>query len=295
MPWLRISLDSFPHDPEQLSELLSAAGAVAVTFADAADQPILEPLPGEARLWRHTQVSGLFPAGTTATPVLDELRRALGDPMLQATITLLEDQDWERVWMDQFHPLLFGRRLWICPHWHTPPNPQDVTVMLDPGLAFGTGTHATTALCLEWLDAQDLRDKTVIDYGCGSGILAIAAAKLGARQVWAVDYDPQALIATANNATANDVSSRISLHEPDSLPQITADILLANILAGPLLEFAPRFARLVQPGGKIVLSGILIGQASALLEKYQAWFNMEPVATREEWVRLSGQRSDAAC
>jgi ribosomal protein L11 methyltransferase len=167
--------------------------------------------------------------------------------------------------------------------------------MLDPGLAFGTGTHPTTALCLEWLDAQDLHDKSVIDYGCGSGILAIAAAKLGARRIWAVDYDPQALTATANNAGANDVDRHISIHAPEALPEVTADVLLANILFGPLLELAPRFARLVRPGGKLVLSGILNDQTSALMEKYGAWFNMEPATTREEWVRLSGQRTNAAC
>jgi ribosomal protein L11 methyltransferase len=295
MPWLRITLDTASHDPEQLSELLSAAQAVSVTFEDAADQPILEPLPGETDLWPHTQVSGLFAADVDAALILETLRRELGDPELQASITSVDDQDWERAWMDQFQPLRFGRRLWICPHWHNPPRPEDVNVMLDPGLAFGTGTHATTALCLEWLDAQDLQNKTVIDYGCGSGILAIAAAKLGARRIWAVDYDPQALTATANNAAANNVGGYISIHKPETLPTITVDIVVANILSGPLLELAPRFARLVQPGGKLVLSGILADQASALMEKYRAWFNMEPPTTREEWVRLSGQRSDAPC
>jgi len=290
MGWLRITLDSASHDPEQLSELLTAAGAVAVTLEDAADQAVLEPLPGETRLWSHTQVSGLFAADADSAAVIDHLRRTLADPALRTTVAALEDQDWERAWMDRFKPLRFGRRLWVCPHWHTPPSPDDVTVMLDPGLAFGTGTHPTTALCLEWLDAHDLRNKTVVDYGCGSGILAIAAAKLGAQQVWAVDYDPQALTATANNAAANAVDRQISLHEPDSLPEMAVDIVLANILAGPLLELAPRIAQLVRPGGYVVLSGILLEQGPALLEKYRIWFNMEPVATRDEWARLSGQR-----
>jgi ribosomal protein L11 methyltransferase len=295
MAWLRITLDGSFHDPEQLSELLSATGAVSVAFEDAADQPIIEPLPGETRLWPHTRVSGLYATDVDAARILDILRRELNDPQLQATATPLEDQDWERAWMDQFQPLRFGRRLWVCPHWHTPPQPEDVNIMLDPGLAFGTGTHPTTALCLEWLDAQELRDKTVIDYGCGSGILAIAAAKLGARHIWAVDYDPQALTATASNASANHVDERISVHAPETLPAITADILLANILSGPLLQLAPRLAGLVQPGGKLVLSGILGEQAPALMEKYRAWFNMEPTVTRGEWVRLSGQRTGAAC
>lgn len=295
MAWLRITVDSSAHDPELLSELLSSAGAVSVTFEDAADQAILEPLPGETHLWSQTRVSGLFAADVDAALIAGTLRHAVDDPALQAAITTVEDQDWERAWMDRFQPLRFGRRLWICPHWHTPPHPEAVNVILDPGLAFGTGTHPTTALCLEWLDAQELQDKNVIDYGCGSGILAIAAAKLGASRIWAVDYDPQALTATANNAAANDVDRYITIHAPDALPEVTADLLLANILSGPLLELAPRFARLVRPGGKLVLSGILTEQTSALMEKYGAWFNMEPAVTREEWVRLSGQRTDAAC
>lgn len=290
MPWLRITLDAEAHDPESLSELLSAAGAAAVTFEDAADQAVLEPLPGETRLWNRTQISGLFAADADSTAVSAQLRRALDDPALPITITTLEDQDWERAWMDRFQAMRFGRRLWVCPHWQAPPHPEDVNILLDPGLAFGTGTHATTALCLEWLDGHDLHDKTVIDYGCGSGILAIAAAKLGARRVWAVDHDPQALTATAGNAEANDVGHLISLHQPDGLGEISCDILLANILAGPLQELAPRIAQRVRPGGWVVLSGILLEQAQAVMEKYQAWFNMEPIATREEWVRLSGRR-----
>ncbi len=295
MAWLRITIDSSSHDPEQLSELLDAAGAVSVTFEDGADQAILEPLPGETQMWSNTSVTGLFAADANTTLILDTLRSDLSDPLLRTSVSQVDDQDWERAWMDQFQPLRFGRRLWVCPHWHSPPQPEAVNILLDPGLAFGTGTHPTTALCLEWLDAQELHDKTVIDYGCGSGILAIAAAKLGARRIWAVDYDPQALTATTNNARANQVDEHISIHAPEALPAVTADVLLANILSGPLLELAPRFASLVRPGGKLVLSGILTDQAASLLEKYRTWFNMEPATTRDEWVRLSGQRTDAAC
>ena len=293
MSWLRISIVSASHDPELISELFSAAGALSITFEDAADQPILEPLPGETSLWSHTLVSGLFTDGVDASHIVGDIRRTLGDPNLQTTTTPVEDQDWERSWMDQFQPLQFGRRLWICPKWHTPPQPDDVNIMLDPGLAFGTGTHPTTALCLEWLDSNDLNGKTMIDYGCGSGILAIAAAKLGAHQVYAVDHDPQALNATTNNAIANLVDDRISISVPEALPELTVDVLLANILAGPLLDLAPRFARLVQKGGTLVLSGILNEQTSILMEKYHTWFNMEPATTREEWVRLNGQRNNS--
>lgn len=290
MPWLRLTLDSGTHDPELLSDLLSDTGAEAVTFEDAADQPVLETLPGETRLWQHTRVVGLYPADADVNTLLTQLRHRLNDPALQASIDTVADQDWERAWMDRFHPMRFGRRLWVCPLNHTPPCPEEVNILLDPGLAFGTGTHATTALCLEWLDSHDLENKTVIDYGCGSGILAIAAAKLGAGHIWAVDHDPQALTATSNNANSNGVLAVITTHAPDALPPLNVDIILANILAGPLLELAPKFAMLVKPGGCIVLSGILLDQAPAVMEKYRAWFNMEPVATRDEWVRLSGQR-----
>jgi ribosomal protein L11 methyltransferase len=293
MPWLRITVDSTDHDPELLSELLIAAGAEAVTFEDGADQAVLETLPGETRLWSHTQVSGLFAADTNSALIVERLQQAVADPALRTAIATVEDQDWERTWMERFQPMRFGRRLWICPRWQTPPRPDDVTVMMDPGLAFGTGTHPTTALCLEWLDGHDINDRSVIDYGCGSGILAIAAAKLGARRVQAVDYEPQALIATTDNATTNGVGGQLSVHAPDDDAELSCDILLANILAGPLLELAPRFAQLVLPGGHIVLSGILAEQAPGVMAKYQAWFNMEPVATQEEWVRLSGQRSNA--
>lgn len=294
MPWLRITLDSAEHDPERLSELLSAAGAAAVTFEDAADQPVLETLPGETRLWQRTRISGLFEADADGDAIIARLRRDLDDPTLTVTADTLEDQDWERAWMDRFQAMRFGRRLWVCPSWQTPPQPDDINILLDPGLAFGTGTHATTALCLAWLDGHELRDRTVIDYGCGSGILAIAAAKLGARRVWAVDHDPQALSATAANAAANGVAQRIAIHSPEDLAQGDCDMLLANILAGPLLELAPHLATRVKPGGWIVLSGILREQAQAVMEKYQAWFTMEPIVTREEWVRLSGRRHDGS-
>ena len=290
MPWIRITLDASAHDPERLSDLLNEAGAEAVTMEDGADQPVLETLPGETRLWNRTQVTGLFAADVDGANIAARIRRSLDDPALPATITVLEDQDWERAWLDRFQPMRFGRRLWVCPHNLTPPNPDDVTVMLDPGLAFGTGTHPTTALCLEWLDAHELQDQTVIDYGCGSGILAIAAAKLGARQVWAIDHDPQALTATTDNAIANGVAERITTLTPEALPAMTCDIVLANILAEPLLTLAPQIAQRLQAGGRVVLSGILVEQATDVMAKYQTWFNMEPMATREEWVRLSGRR-----
>lgn len=294
MPWVSLTIESGSgDDPERLAELLSAGGAQAVTFEDAADQAVLEPLPGETRLWPRTRVSGLFTADIDRDAVIAGLRRVLGEPAPTITVTVLADQAWERAWLDRFRPMRFGRRLWVCPHGHPPPDPDAVTVLLDPGLAFGTGTHATTALCLEWLDGQDVRGQRLVDYGCGSGILAIAALKLGARHVWAVDHDPQALTAAVDNAAANGVADRLTVTSPDTLPDAARDAVLANILAGPLLTLAPRIAALVRPGGAVVLSGIMHEQAADVMAKYQAWFNMEPAVVREEWVRLSGRRKTA--
>ena len=290
MPWLQLKLASTPDTAQRLSDLLSDAGAFAVTLQDAADQPLYEPPPGATPLWSQTWVTGLFDADADLQSVLVCLRSTLGGHDLPHVISPLEDKDWEREWMDNYHPMRFGERLWICPSWHQPPDVDAVTVMLDPGLAFGTGTHPTTALCLEWLDAQDVVGKHIIDYGCGSGILAVAAAKLGAQQVWAVDYDPQALHATTLNAEKNAVSTLVHTVLPNDLSRDTADIMLANILAGPLIELAPLFAELVRPGGAIVLSGILNTQSDAVMQRYQPWFDMAPATERDEWMRLSGVR-----
>lgn len=295
MPWLQIKLDATPDNAAQLSDLLSEAGASAVTFQDGSDQPLYEPPPGATPLWTQTQVVGLFEADVDVETVLDHLRGALGQAGLAGCrVSPLEDKDWERAWMDNFQPMRFGERLWICPSWRTPPDPSAVNVMLDPGLAFGTGTHPTTALCLEWLDRHDFAGGEVIDYGCGSGILAVAAARLGARRVWAVDHDPQALQATMLNAEKNGVSEIVSVMPPKDLPAMRADLLVANILAGPLVELAPLFAERVRPGGGIVLSGILASQAEEVARHYRHWFVMEPQAEREEWVRLAGVRTETA-
>ncbi|MBT8145668.1 MAG: 50S ribosomal protein L11 methyltransferase, partial [Gammaproteobacteria bacterium] len=207
----------------------------------------------------------------------------------------LADQDWEKSWMDRFHPMQFGRQLWICPSWSSPPDPDAVNIMLDPGLAFGTGTHPTTALCLEWLEQQNLQDKLVVDYGCGSGVLGIAAALLGAQRVLAVDNDPQAIVASESNREVNGLeASQLAVYLPENFPpqpaMLPADILLANILAGPLEELAPAFASLIRPAGDLVLSGILPEQAPALLSCYQRWFKMSEPTERDGWTRLCGTR-----
>ena len=291
MPWLQLSFDAAHYDPDWLGDQLSAAGAVSVTLQDAADQPVYEPPPGATPLWSQTRVVGLFEADADLAEVQAKLRAALArDDLPGCRIEIIEDRDWVRAWMDDFHPMQFGTHLWVCPSNQAPPDPQAVNILLDPGLAFGTGTHPTTALCLEWLDAHAPRAASVIDYGCGSGILAIAAALLGAREVHAVDIDPQALLATAQNAEANAVADAIQVKAPEQLPLRHYDLVLANILAGPLQQLAPRFAELLRPGGAVVLSGLLEAQADEVAQSYAPWFDIEPKAVRAGWARLVGQR-----
>jgi len=291
MPWLQLILETTPDHAEPLSDLLGEAGASAVTFLDSADQPLYEPPPGATPLWAHTRVIGLFEADCDMDAVLARLTTALAPTPLPAhRISPLEDKDWEREWMDSFQPMPFGKRLWIVPSWHQAPDPDAVNILLDPGLAFGTGTHPTTSLCLQWLDEHGAAHEQVIDYGCGSGILAVAALKLGAAHVWAVDNDPQALIATRDNAEKNHVGDAIDAVLPEALPTLTTPLLLANILAQPLMAFAERFAGLVEPGGHIVLSGILEHQAEAVAACYRPWFQMDAPVLQDEWVRLTGTR-----
>jgi ribosomal protein L11 methyltransferase len=291
-PWLQLTLEAIEHRPEQLEDALLQAGALAVTLEDAGDQPVLEPAPGEIPLWAHTRVTGLFDAQTDIEVIKGLLRRFLHASILPAcSLTPLEERDWTRAWMDHFHPMRFGQRLWVCPKGQTPPEPGAVNIRLDPGLAFGTGTHPTTALCLEWLDSANLAGQTVLDYGCGSGILAIAAARLGAKRVWAVDIDPQALLASDDNAAENEVEDRIELAKPAELPEnLRVDVLLANILAGVLVRLAAAFGRHVRPGGRLVLSGILESHADAVRTAFDRDFSFGPIRRREDWVLLEGVR-----
>lgn len=295
MPWIQLRIEVDEKQADAISELLSEAGAAAVSLEDAADQPLYEPPPGATPLWRATRVVGLFEAGADTEAVLCEARALLGpNAPLRAEAVPLVERDWVRAWMDDFHPMQFGRRLWICPSEFPPPtDPDAVCLLLDPGLAFGTGTHPTTALCLEWLDHHSPSGLDLIDYGCGSGILAIAALRLGARHAACVDNDPQALQATRDNAVRNDVAAALATYLPQSLPPIQTDLLLANILANPLIELAPRFAELVRPGGAVVLSGILAEQADAVAAAYEPAFELGPRATCEGWVRLEGRRKSA--
>ena len=287
MAWIQFICNTTSDKADALSDAFSECGAVAVTFEDDADQPIYEPDLGTTPLWTATRIVALFDAETNPDDVDNMLSTLITDPP-SYRVEAVEDKDWEREWMDNFHPIQFGERLWICPSWHTPPAADAVNIMLDPGLAFGTGTHPTTALCLNWLDQADLKGKYVIDYGCGSGILAIAAALLGAERVIGVDTDPQALEATRANAARNGVE--IEAYLPGDCPDEPCDLLLANILAGPLQTLAPVFANLAKPNAEIVLSGILQVQAEEVSESYQAWFDMQPAVVKEDWIRLSGTR-----
>ncbi|HEV2332637.1 MAG TPA: 50S ribosomal protein L11 methyltransferase [Gammaproteobacteria bacterium] len=291
MAWIELKIALGKLDPGKVEEALVEAGAVSVTLEDAGDEPLYEPDPLKPPLWSDTRLTALFAADADMDGVKAFLLAALKLPRLPAhRVEPLEDRDWAREWLKDFKPMRFGRRLWICPTTYTPPEPSAVNLLLDPGLAFGTGTHATTALCLEWLDGAALTGLDVIDYGCGSGILAIAAARLGAKHVRAVDNDPQAVIATRDNAARNGVEGLIGVSAPESLPAGAADVLLANILAGPLMQLAPRLAGLIKPGGALVLSGILKSQEAELRAAYEPHFGSFVVAKREDWLRITALR-----
>ena len=278
MPWIQIRINATAKTADKVSNMLLGRGAQAVTFMDAKDVPVYEPMPGETPLWGETEVMGLFDAETDPAPTIAFFQQIFGEDV-GYKVEQLEDKDWVREWMDHFHPMQFGERLWICPSWRDVPNPDAVNVMLDPGLAFGTGTHPTTALCLQWLDGLDLAGKTVVDFGCGSGILGIAALKLGAARVIGIDIDPQAIQASRDNAERNGVADQIELYLPADQPQdVEADVVVANILAGPLRELAPLIAGHGKAGSLMALSGVLESQAPELETIYGQWFEMDPTA-----------------
>ncbi|SFD37386.1 ribosomal protein L11 methyltransferase [Pseudomonas citronellolis] len=291
MPWVQVRLAITPEQAPTYEDALLEVGAVSVTFMDAEDQPIFEPDLGTTPLWTHTHLLALFEDGTDEAALLAHLQLLTGGELPQHQVEVVEDQDWERSWMDNFKPMRFGRRLWIVPSWHEAPEPEAVNLLLDPGLAFGTGTHPTTALCLEWLDGQELAGDTVLDFGCGSGILAIAALLLGAKQALGTDIDPQALEASRDNATRNGIDPALfPVYLPADLPAGQADVVVANILAGPLVSLAGQLTSLVKPGGRLALSGILAEQAEEVRAAYAEAFELEPTAEREGWVRISGRR-----
>jgi ribosomal protein L11 methyltransferase len=310
MPFMQLSIDIGPRNPQPYEDALFELGALSVTLLDAADDPVLEPAPGAMPLWPTIVVRAVFAADVDVGQVRAALSSTHGlDPLLiagQAQFESVADRAWEREWLKDFKPMRFGRRLWVCPGGQRPAaeatgHDADVVLLeLDPGLAFGTGTHATTALCLEWLDsgaatgndgaARWLAGADVIDYGCGSGILAIAALRLGARRAVAMDIDPQALLATRENAERNGVLDQVRVTADRQAEQAEADVLLANILAGPLVDLAPVLAARVRVGGRIALSGLLVEQADAVTAAYRPWFDVGLTRERDGWGLLTGCR-----
>ena len=266
-------------------------------YKDEQDQPILEPAPGEFRLWDNIRLIGLFDPSISNTEIVTRCEQALGRDLPQFQLEQLAEQDWERSWMDGFQPMQFGPSLWVCP-WHIEvPDPDAVNIRLDPGLAFGTGTHATTAQCLQWLGRNRVTDAVVVDYGCGSGVLAVAASLLGAREVIAVDIDPQALLATEQNAERNGVpvdGKHFTVLHPDQFGSRFGgrefDLVIANILFTPLVELAPFFARLLKPDASLVMSGVLESQVNSLMLHYTQWFGFGKPSATEGWALLEATR-----
>ena len=291
MSWLQLRLAISPEQAQSLEDALLGVGAVSVTFMDAEDQPIFEPDLGTTPLWTNTHLLALFGGDVDETNLLAHLQLLVRGDLPAYQLERIEDQDWERSWMDNFHPMRFGRRLWIVPSWHAAPEPDAVNLLLDPGLAFGTGTHPTTALCLEWLDAQPLSGLQVLDFGCGSGILAIAALLLGAKQAVGTDIDVQALEASRDNAGRNGIDPAcLPLYLPEALPADQFDVVVANILAGPLVALAPQIIERVKLGGRLALSGILAEQADDVRAAYSQQFDLDPTAEKDGWVRITGIR-----
>ncbi len=293
MPWLQISINTRKASCELAEQVLLDHGACSVTFKDAADEPILEPAPGETPVWQNAIVTGLFEHTENYEALVTQIESSLEHCEHTLSTGKLEDQNWSRVWMDHYQAMQFGERLWVCP-WHLdPPDPDAVNLRLDPGLAFGTGTHPTTALCLSWLDKHIHQQTSLLDFGCGSGILAIAALLLGLQQADAVDIDPQALEASLANAKANHVNDRLQLFtakQQNKQAPRQYEIVVANILSGPLVKLAPTLAGYTRPGGDIILSGILREQADEVLKAYRIFFNMDAPVFQDDWVLLHGCR-----
>ena len=294
MAWWQVSYATDAEHAEDLSDLLSDLGAVSVTYADDADQPLFEPPPGATPLWRAVRVVGLFELDCDIDGVMAMVAARMGlVPLANDGIQLIADQDWTRAWLEHFKPMPFGSNLWVVPTAYEPPDPGAINLRLDPGLAFGTGTHATTALCLEWLADHPPAGAEVLDYGCGSGILAVAAVMLGARHAWAVDIDPQALTATRDNARLNHVADRIDTCLAKDYSAPAADLVIANILALPLCELAPLLARQVKSGGHIVLSGLLKEQFDQVWAAYSPYFDTPQRMERTDWCRIVAVRHGA--
>ncbi len=288
MSWLKISFAVKKDQLDIVSEQLEQAGAQAVTIEDAGDHPLFDLLDGEQPVWDSSLITGLFNAEQGLDAVLAELANSFTPHTLpDYQVETLADQDWERSWMDRFQPMQYGSKLWICPTWCEPPDPDATNIMLDPGLAFGSGSHETTRLCMQWLSGQELEGKSVIDYGCGSGILAITALKMGAAHALGVDIDPQALQASRQNAQLNLVSDSLQLELPKNVPeQSEADIIFANILAGTLIELKSQLLGFRKPQGVLILSGVLQSQKALIIKEFEAG-NIVQVVSEGDWLMMS--------
>jgi ribosomal protein L11 methyltransferase len=290
MPFHQLVIELPGRELARAEEACGRLGATALMLADAGDEPLLEPAPGETPLWQDVRLRALFDAGENPDLLAATLATVLGLPPAAVAVEHVEDRIWEREWLKDFRPMRFGRRLWVCPAGQAPGSAAAAVLELDPGLAFGTGTHPTTALSLEWLDEAVHGDERVLDYGCGSGILALAALRLGAGTACAFDIDSQALRATRENAIKNDLAGRITVADRAEALGYGFDLVLANILSGPLIALAPELAARTRPGGWLALAGLLERQAGEVAQAYQPWFDIGPVAERDGWTLLAGRR-----
>ncbi len=292
MAWWQISIQCTDDELGKTEDILLSLGAVCITMCDAQDSPIYEPTPGESPVWPHMIMTGMFQQNRQGEELYVELLEILPDHQsATARKSVLEDQNWERVHLKQFKPIRCAHNLWIVPSWLQPPDPEAIIIRLDPGLAFGTGSHPTTALCLAWMAHKNFNNQSVIDYGCGSGILSIAACKLGAKQVFGVDIDPQAVDASIDNARRNGIEPNLlQVSLVSNFDSDRVDLLIANILSGPLIKLAPKLAGMIKPGGKILLSGILKTQLNDIKCAYQSYFYLDPESVRADWASISGTR-----
>jgi ribosomal protein L11 methyltransferase len=291
MPWHQLTVTTTEKSAPKVAKYFTHLGAVSVTYLDAQDEPVYEPRIGETKIWTNTQVVALYELDVE----MDAVQKAINKKFQHHALNdwqyeYIDDQVWERAWMEFYHPMKFAQRLWVCPTGQEQREDGTVCLTLDPGLAFGTGTHPTTALCLEWLASADLNGVTVIDYGCGSGILAVAAVLLGAKEAYCVDIDPQALTATHDNAIKNNVEDKIHAFLPENFTPFKADVVLANILAKPLIDLSSPICALVKEKGALVLSGILAEQADSVIDAYATQIDFAPRVQQEDWIRLNGNK-----
>lgn len=296
MSWIQAYVEANKDQVELIEALLLNAGALSITLVDNADEPILEPELGTTPIWQHTRLIGLFAQDTNKQQLQQNLSQDISSLFQQENqpkirIVELEDKNWLNVWMDDYHPIKFGSRLWVCPSWSSPPDEKAINLKLDPGLAFGTGTHPTTSLCLRYLDKHIKGGEQVLDFGCGSGILGIAAVLLGAKNFCGIDIDPQAIQASKNNAKRNQLSdTSYTLYLPEAHQQQEYDWVIANILAAPLTQLAPKLAGYCKPKGRILLSGLLESQADDILTTYRQWFDLDTPEQDKEWILITGTK-----